>query len=164
MEMSFEVMAARQRSNNAESKAFRTSGERASKNNWRGIPRQNFPGPARRAEGLARFGSRPTREYKTPVRGATSPTVRASGPAQSKAGESGMMPSQEMRPQLGFRPATPQRDAGMRMEPPVSVPMLPWQRPAATAAAEPPLEPPGMRVGSQGFRTGPKWGLLDVTP
>src|SRR5713226_4765127 len=125
MEMSFVVMPARQRSRSAASKAFRTSGERASKNNRRGTPRQNFPGALRKVEGLTIFGSRPTREYKIPVSMAESPTVRASGPAQSKAGESGMMPSQEMRPQLGFSPAMPQRDAGMRMEPPVSVPMLP---------------------------------------
>src|SRR5229473_6859331 len=119
------------------------------------MPRQNFRAPARKVEGLAMFGSRPAREYKTPITVATSPTVRPSGPAQSKAGDSGMMPSQEMRPQLGFRPVTLQRDAGMRMEPPVSVPMLPKQSPAATAAAEPPLEPPGMRARSQGLRTGP---------
>src|SRR6267154_160483 len=125
MEMSFAVTAPRQRSRRAGSNAFRTSGERASKNNWRGIPRQNFRAPARKVEALAMFGSRPTREYKAPVKIATSPTVRPSGPAQSKAGESGTMPSQEMRPQLGFRPVTPERDAGMRMEPPASVPMLP---------------------------------------
>src|SRR6266478_9920 len=125
MEMSFVVRPARQRSRSAASKAFRASGERASKNNCRGTPRENFPGALRKVEDLAMFGSRPTREYKTPVRMAASPTVLASGPAQSKAGESGMMPSQEMRPQLGFSPMMPQRDAGMRIEPPVSVPMLP---------------------------------------
>ena len=38
------------------------------------------------------------------------------------------------------------------MEPPVSVPRVATAVPAATAAAEPPLEPPGTRVGSQGFR------------
>ncbi len=35
---------------------------------------------------------------------------------------------------------------------------------AETAAPEPPLEPPGMRSVSQGLRTAPKCGLLDVTP
>src|SRR5260370_18786616 len=155
MEMSFAVMPARQRSRRAASNAFRTSGERASKNNWRGIPRQNFLASARKVESFARFGSRPTREYRTPVRVATSPTDRASGPAQSRPGDSGTTPSQEMRPQVGFIPLMPQREAGMRMAPPVSVPMLPKQRPAATAAADPPLEPPGMRAVSQGLRTGP---------
>ena len=37
----------------------------------------------------------------------------------------------------------PVKAAGWRMEPPVSVPVAPRQRPAATAAAEPPEEPPG---------------------
>ena len=42
------------------------------------------------------------------------------------------------------------------MEPPVSDPNAAWQRPAATAAAEPPEEPPGTLVGSWGFLVGPK--------
>ena len=37
------------------------------------------------------------------------------------------------------------------MEPAVSVPSAPRQCPAASAAAEPPLEPPGIRPRSQGF-------------
>lgn len=36
-----------------------------------------------------------------------------------------MTPSTLTRPRVGFRPTTPQREAGMRMEPPVSLPMLP---------------------------------------
>src|SRR3954463_10712871 len=50
----------------------------------------------------------------------------------------------------------PQRAAGWRIEPPVSVPMAQGALPAATAAAEPPLEPPGTRSRSHGLRTGPK--------
>jgi hypothetical protein len=38
----------------------------------------------------------------------------------------------------------------------VSVPIAQGALPAATAAALPPLEPPGTRVRSQGFWTGPK--------
>ena len=41
----------------------------------------------------------------------------------------------------GFSPAMPQNEAGMRIEPPVSLPYEPKSIPAATAAAEPPLEP-----------------------
>jgi hypothetical protein len=52
-------------------------------------------------------------------------------------------------------PVTPHSAAGWRMEPPVSVPVAATQSPAATAAAEPPLEPPGTRSWSQGLRTGP---------
>ncbi len=57
---------------------------------------------------------------------------------------------------MGFIPTIPQRAAGWRMEPPVSVPIAHGARPAATAAAEPPLEPPGTRVRSHGLATGPK--------
>ncbi|MNV32866.1 hypothetical protein D3C71_1242160 [compost metagenome] len=42
------------------------------------------------------------------------------------------------------------------MEPPVSEPSEKNTSPAATAAADPPLEPPGTRSKSQGLRTGPK--------
>src|SRR2546422_167041 len=41
------------------------------------------------------------------------------------------------------------------MEPPVSVPRASGIMPAATAAAEPPLLPPGTRSGSHGLRVGP---------
>ena len=42
----------------------------------------------------------------------------------------------------------PHSAAGMRTEPPVSVPRPAGTMRAATAAAVPPDEPPGMRVGS----------------
>src|SRR3954454_24971018 len=41
------------------------------------------------------------------------------------------------------------------MEPPVSEPSASGAKPAATAAADPPLEPPGTRVRSCGLRVGP---------
>ncbi len=44
----------------------------------------------------------------------------------------------------------------MRMEPPPSPPWAMGTMPAATAAAEPPLEPPGVRSVSQGLWVGPK--------
>src|SRR5437879_1609803 len=46
----------------------------------------------------------------------------------------------------------PVRAAGCRIEPPVSVPSAPNAASAATAAAEPPLEPPGTRDKSHGLR------------
>src|SRR4051794_8869822 len=45
--------------------------------------------------------------------------------------------------------------AGWRIEPPVSVPMDSGAWYAATAADEPPEDPPGMRSRSQGLRVGP---------
>ena len=49
----------------------------------------------------------------------------------------------------------PHNAAGWRTEPPVSVPSAHQPSPAATAAAEPPEEPPGTRSVSQGLRVGP---------
>src|SRR4051794_7164046 len=48
----------------------------------------------------------------------------------------------------------PHQAAGPRIEPPVSEPIAPMHRPAATAAPEPEDEPDGSRAGSQGLRAG----------
>jgi hypothetical protein len=53
-------------------------------------------------------------------------------------------------------PVMPQKLAGWRIDPPVSVPVAAGTSCAATAAAEPPDEPPGTRPGSHGLRAGPK--------
>ena len=45
--------------------------------------------------------------------------------------------------------------AGWRIEPPVSVPIDSGAWKAATAAAEPPLQPPGTRSRSHGLAVGP---------
>jgi hypothetical protein len=65
-------------------------------------------------------------------------------------------PYRLIRPYVGFSPTTPLSDAGWRTLPPVSVPSAQTTSPAATAAALPPLEPPGTRDVSHGLRTGPK--------
>ncbi len=62
----------------------------------------------------------------------------------------------EMRPRAGLSPTSPQQAAGIRIEPPPSLPCATGTIPAATAAAEPPEEPPGVRSRSQGLRVGPK--------
>ena len=49
----------------------------------------------------------------------------------------------------------PQNAAGCRIDPPVSEPSASGVRPAATATADPPLDPPGARSVSQGLRDGP---------
>ena len=59
------------------------------------------------------------------------------------------------RPRVGLRPKRPQQEAGMRIEPAPSPAEAIGTRPAATAAAEPPLEPPGVRCGFQGLRVTP---------
>ena len=50
----------------------------------------------------------------------------------------------------------PQSADGCLIEPPVSEPRPHGARPPETAAAVPPPEPPGTRVGSHGLREGPK--------
>ncbi len=60
-----------------------------------------------------------------------------------------------VRWRLGFSPTRPQLEAGMRIEPPPSLAWAIGTMPAATAAAEPPLEPPAERSVSQGLRVGP---------
>ena len=52
-----------------------------------------------------------------------------------------------MRPKVGFKPTVPQNADGMRTDPPVSVPIAMNAMPVATAAPEPPEEPPGMHWG-----------------
>src|SRR5688500_15981353 len=49
----------------------------------------------------------------------------------------------------------PQQAAGWRIDPPVSVPRAAAHSSAATAAAEPPLEPPGIVCKSQGLWVAP---------
>ena len=59
-----------------------------------------------------------------------------------------------MRWRVGFRPTRPLWLAGIRIEPPPSLAWATGTIPAATAAAEPPLEPPVERSRSQGLRVG----------
>src|SRR4051812_9511496 len=57
-----------------------------------------------------------------------------------------------MRPWLGLSPTRPQHDAGIRIDPPPSLAWANGTIPDATAAAAPPLDPPGVRVVSHGLR------------
>jgi hypothetical protein len=55
-------------------------------------------------------------------------------------------------PTVGLKPKQPQKLAGRTIEPNTCVPMPTLIAPTATAAAEPLLEPPGVRAGSHGLR------------
>ena len=61
----------------------------------------------------------------------------------------------DTRPRDGLRPTRPHSLDGMRIEPPPSPAWPTGTSPAATAAADPPLEPPVPRVGSHGLRVAP---------
>ena len=63
-----------------------------------------------------------------------------------------------MQSRVGFRPTRPQLEAGMRIEPAPSEAVAAAQSPAATAAALPPLEPPGLRSVFHGLRVIPNAG------
>src|SRR6266513_5609318 len=83
---------------------------------------------------------------------AASRTVFVSGPIWSSDEANATRPKRETRPYVGLKPTTPDSAAGCRIEPPVSLPNAPHATCAATAAAEPPLEPPGTRDKSHGLR------------
>src|SRR6478736_4026063 len=66
----------------------------------------------------------------------------------------------EIRPRWGLMPTRLVHAAGMRTLPAPSEPMAAATRPAATAAALPPDEPPGVWLHAHGFRVCPKPGPL----
>ena len=89
----------------------------------------------------------------------TSAIVRAIGPTTpSNANgppDAGKCPVDGTRPGVGLRPQMPVKCAGTRIDPPPSLPTPPADRPAAMAADSPPLEPPAVRVRSQGLLVRP---------
>src|SRR5215218_2394311 len=69
-----------------------------------------------------------------------------------------------IRPGVGRIDATSQKLAGVRTEPPKSVPCASGTKPAATATAEPPDEPPEVSATSNGLRVGPHRRLVHTAP
>ena len=63
-----------------------------------------------------------------------------------------------------MKPTIPQNPAGFLIESPVSLPNANGIRPLATSAADPPDEPPEIRLVSQGLCTGPVSADLFVPP
>src|ERR1700742_4554612 len=59
------------------------------------------------------------------------------------------------RPKLTLNPNKPEYAAGIRIEPPPSLPVEIGILPDAPAAADPPDEPPGVRSGFHGLRVTP---------
>src|SRR5438067_7463753 len=90
-----------------------------------------------------------------PRSSADSRTVFVTMPIWSRPDAKATRPYRETRPYVGLRPTTPQSAAGWRTLPPVSEPRPAGTMRAATAAADPPLDPPGTRVVSHGLRVGP---------
>ena len=67
-------------------------------------------------------------------------------------------------PTEGRSPTIPQNDAGMRSDPPRSVPSASAIMPVASAAAPPPVDPPALRLGSHGLRVRPNTSLNVLAP
>src|SRR5262249_37785291 len=108
-------------------------------------------------------GSRGSRRAIAFIMTAASRTVRASGQTWATSSLPPAAGYIGTRAKVGLRPTSPQKLAGMRIEPAPSEPSASGANPAATAAAPPPVEPPGVRVGSQGLRDSPK-SRLSVEP
>ena len=90
--------------------------------------------------------------------------LRAIGPPMSCVLESGTMPVRLDSPCVPRRPTRLLCDAGLRIDPHVSLPMPAAAKLAATAAPVPPLEPPGLRSRSYGFFVCPKREPTVVIP
>src|SRR5574341_2362443 len=106
--------------------------------------------------------SRSSGPAHTFIMSAASRTVRVIGPRCERlhtpaCGYTGI------RPWEGLRPKIPHQAAGLRIEPPPSVPRASGARPAATAAPAPPEEPPGVWLRLHGLRVTPNT-RLSVTP
>src|SRR4029450_1927953 len=71
----------------------------------------------------------------------------------------------DTRPRDGLIPTTPQQLDGILIDPPPADPSAIGQRQAATAAADPPLDPPAVLLRSHGLRVAgkrPKAGVAQV--
>src|ERR1044072_4416751 len=68
------------------------------------------------------------------------------------------------RPAVGLKPTSEQKLAGSRMLPPKSLPVPSHIWPAASAAAVPPEEPPGVKRVFHGFRVTPNTSLYVLPP
>src|SRR5438874_4744514 len=89
-------------------------------------------------------------------------TCPQENPAQPspRSGPSGV------RARVGFKPNTPEAEAGMRIEPPPSLACATGRMRAATDAAAPPDEPPDECARFHGLRVGPnrRDSVLGINP
>src|SRR5262245_38965306 len=91
-----------------------------------------------------------------------SSTVRVIGPAASCVVLNGIIPAGLTSPRVGRTPTRLLAEAGDRIDWPVSEPVPSTPKLAAIAAPVPPLEPPGVRDKSYGFRVWPPSELTVV--
>ncbi len=83
--------------------------------------------------------------------------MRVIGPGWSNVGASGTIPRCETSPCVGLIVDVPHSDEGIRSEPAVSVPVAAATCFDASAALDPPLEPPADRSSAHGL---PTWSVV----
>src|SRR5687768_1305334 len=115
---------------------------------------RNWPPSSRIESGL--LGSYPAIALK---KSATSATDRAIGPETERGDQLSELPG--TRPGDGRSPTTLQKAAGLRSDPPISLPSAIGTIPQASDTAAPPLLPPHVLVTSYGLRVAPNT-LLNV--
>ena len=90
--------------------------------------------------------------------------MRAIGPSTANGSHGADTGQRGTSPGVGRRPSTPLQAAGLRSDPPRSLPSAIGSIRQASATAPPPLEPPAERVVSQALRVAPKTGLNVCEP
>src|SRR5688500_11396332 len=100
-------------------------------------------------------GSRSSSPMITPKIVLQSAAVRASGPILSIVHDSAIAPWRLTAPYVGRSPLTPENEAGVMIDPEVSLPIANGTSPAATAAAGPLDDPPDQNAVFHGVRPGP---------
>jgi hypothetical protein len=109
-----------------------------------------------RCGGGAAYGSPGIAPAKTSSSAAQSRTLRVTmNSADRPLQRSPVFGPNEQRARVGLRPTNPHMLAGPRIDPPPSLACATGTRPAATADAAPPLEPPALRPRFHGLRVGP---------
>ena len=95
---------------------------------------------------------------------ATSATLRAIGPSTLNVDHAFATGHDGTRPGDGRMPTMPQKLAGLRSEPPMSVPSAIGSMRVASATAAPPLLPPHVLLRSCGLSVDPNTGLKVCEP
>ena len=86
------------------------------------------------------------------------------GPSTDRSNQASVAGTFGTRPGVGRSPTTLQKLAGLRSDPPMSLPSASATMPVASATAAPPLLPPGVSAGSYGLRVGPNSRLVVCDP
>ena len=110
----------------------------------------------------SRLGSKPG--ASAAIAASHSSTVRAIGPAWSKLGASGKQPSSGTSPHVGLKPTMPHQAAGMRIEPPESVPSADVGEPGCERGAVPAARPAREPAGCDRVRDGAEVRILGRGP